>query len=92
MLTLILASTPWMGTPFCQLSKNKAGFNLFFVPDEWPGCWSVLILGLILSEDKSTRMMIATTMIAGVTNSKPSPFGLKLRERLLKTFGRHGDY
>jgi hypothetical protein len=46
-----------------SLSSIKAGFNLFFVPDEWPGCWSVLSLGIILSEDTSTRMMIATMMI-----------------------------
>ena len=37
MLTLILSSAPWMGTPLSTLSRGPAGINLFFEPDEWPG-------------------------------------------------------
>ena len=78
-------------------SLEKAGFNLFFTPDEWPGetyfafisldierCWLLLSLGLLLPVDTSTRTMIATARTANHHQL------VKLRERLLKTCGRYG--
>ena len=98
MLTLILALTPWMGTPFSTLSRWPAsiysarlmnglmnGLMAKPISLDIERRWLLLSLGLLLPVGTSTRTMIATAPTANHHQL------VKLRERFLKTCGRHGD-